>query len=211
MPREEPAWTSVNFLAHIFLARQSDDAMLGAWLGDFCKPGQEQAFSTETRREIRLHRKVDAFTDSHPVVREAKTLFREQTRRFAGIALDVFYDHALATTWARYCATPLDVLSHDFYRVLIARRGTLPDRAETVAMHMTSQDWLGSYREFDSVTTAVQQIARRLSKNGDRLAESVDDLEDNYARFSAGFHAFFPELQDFVVTERERMLSNTTL
>jgi acyl carrier protein phosphodiesterase len=195
----------MNFLAHILLARQSDEAMLGAWLGDFCKPGQEHAFSLETQREIRLHRKVDAFTDSHPVVREAKSRFGERTRRFAGIALDVFYDHVLALDWKRYCEEPLEHFNRNFYRMLISQREMLPANVQTVATYMVSQDWLGSYTEFDGVRIALQRISRRLSRNGERLVEGIEDLERNYAEFSTGFHAFFPALQDFVATERARM------
>ncbi|MEC5385722.1 ACP phosphodiesterase [Uliginosibacterium sp. H3] len=200
----------MNFLAHILLARHSDDAMLGALLGDFCRPGQERDFSVETQREILIHRKVDAFTDSHPLVREAKTQFREHTRRFAGIALDVFYDHVLAANWARYSDQALDTFTRDFYRVLLARRSSLPDSAATVAQYMTSQDWLGSYIDFEGARLAVRRISRRLSKNGERLAEAADDLETHYARFATGFHAFFPELQDFAARTREHMSTQPT-
>lgn len=196
----------MNFLAHILLARQSDDAMLGAWLGDFCKPGQERDFSLETQREIRIHRKVDAFTDSHPVVQSAKALFGEKTRRFAGIALDVFYDHVLAKNWERYSEEPLAPFIQSFYRVLNEQRETLPPNVATVAMYMAKQDWLGSYREFGGARFALERISTRLSRNGDRLVESIDDLESNYARFSEDFHAFFPALQGFATSERKRTL-----
>ena len=194
----------MNFLAHIFLARQSDDAMLGALLGDFCKPDHSGEFSAETNREIHLHRKVDAFTDSHAIVLGAKTLFGTETRRFAGIALDVFYDHVLAKNWQQYSAEPLQAFIQSFYRTLNQRRDTLPARAEIAARYMTAQDWLGSYREFDGVRIALERISTRLSKHGDRLIASVEELAGNHERLSDGFHAFFPQLQDFVIQERGR-------
>jgi acyl carrier protein phosphodiesterase len=192
----------MNYLAHIFLARQSDDAMLGSLLGDFCKPGQSGEFSPETHREIHIHRRVDAFTDSHPIVLNAKSLFSGQTRRFAGISLDVFYDHMLAKTWARYSEQGLDTFIENFYRMLMQRRGTLPTRLEMAATHMTTQDWLGSYREFVGVRIALERTSRRLSKHGDRLIASVADLEQHYASLASGFHDFFPQLQRFVAQER---------
>lgn len=194
----------MNFLAHILLARQSDNAMLGAWLGDFCKPGEERTFSLETQREIRIHRKVDAFTDGHPIVHEAKSLFGERTRRFSGIALDVLYDHVLAQSWERYCEEPRDDFIQRFYRVLHDQRAALPANVETVAMYMANQDWLGSYVEFDGVEVALQRISRRLSRHGERLVESVEDLASHYARLSEGFHTFFPDLQRFAIEERAR-------
>jgi acyl carrier protein phosphodiesterase len=197
----------MNFLAHVFLARQSDDAMLGSLLGDFCKPHQVGDFNLETAREIHIHRKVDTFTDSHPLVLDAKSLFGEQTRRFSGIALDVFYDHVLAKTWDTYSDLPFDIFVGDFYRMLIQRRGTLPERLEIAAKYMTDQDWLGSYREFAGVQIALERMSRRLSKHGDRLVACVADLEENYATLSAGFHDFFPQLQSFAANERARLVA----
>ena len=86
----------LNYLAHIYLASYSDDAMLGALMGDFVKPHAGLDFPAETEAEIITHRKIDCFTDSHPIVLEAKRLFATRSRRYAGILLDVFYDHLLA-------------------------------------------------------------------------------------------------------------------
>eukprot|EP01034_Spumella_vulgaris_P035964 gene35964-44346_t len=57
----------MNYLAHIFLARQSDAAMIGAMLGDFAKANVSGVYTPEIEREIMLHRYIDSYTDSHPV------------------------------------------------------------------------------------------------------------------------------------------------
>jgi acyl carrier protein phosphodiesterase len=186
------------------LAQQSEDAMVGALLGDFCKPHDAGTYGEEIAREIFIHRKVDAFTDSHNIILQAKSLFRPRTRRYAGISLDVFYDHILARYWETYCEIPLDPFVHRFYRALLARREKLPVSLAGLAGRMASQDWLGSYKDFDSVKTAVRKISGRLSRNGDLLRESVEDLEMNYEELSRGFHDFFPDLVRFVMLERER-------
>lgn len=192
----------MNYLAHIFLARQSEDAMIGALLGDFCKPDKASDYGEEVQREIYIHRKVDAFTDAHPITLEAKSRFRDKTRRYAGIALDIFYDHVLARTWLNYDVTPLDEFVQCFYRALLDRRECLPTRLGIMAPGMASHDWLGSYREFAAVKVALYRTSGRLSKGGNLLQESVDDLEANYEFLSDCFDAFFPELIRF--TERER-------
>jgi acyl carrier protein phosphodiesterase len=44
---------------------------------------------------ITLHRAIDTFTDAHPVFREStKVTFRYH--HYAGVIVDVFYDHFLA-------------------------------------------------------------------------------------------------------------------
>lgn len=181
--------------------------MVGALLGDFCKPQEAVRYGQETAREIFLHRKVDAFTDSHPVILQAKARFRQTTRRYAGISLDVFYDHVLAGHWERYCGMPLDPFVQRFYRALLARRETLPTPLARQVQRMVSQDWLGSYRDFDSVRIAVRRISERLSRNGGFLRDSVDDLATNYQELSEGFHAFFPDVARFIRQEREKLLA----
>lgn len=197
----------MNYLAHILLAQQSEDAMVGALLGDFCKPNDAGGYGIEIAREIFIHRKVDAFTDSHPIILQAKSLFRQKTRRYAGISLDVYYDHILAKHWESYCAIPLDPFVHRFYRALLARRDILPGSLANMAGRMVSQDWLGSYRDFDSVKIAINRISERLSRNGEFLKDSVADLELNYDALCDGFHEFFPDLTRFAQQERERLPS----
>jgi acyl carrier protein phosphodiesterase len=200
----------MNYLAHILLARQSEDAMVGALLGDFCKPNDAGNYGKEIAQEIFIHRKVDAFTDKHPIILQAKSLFRQKTRRYAGISLDVFYDHILARHWETYCEIPLEPFVHRFYRALLARRDNLPVSLSGIVGRMVKHDWLGSYRDFDSAKIAIRRISERLSRNGAFLKDSVEDLEINYEELSGGFHAFFPDLVRFAMDERERFIEVET-
>jgi acyl carrier protein phosphodiesterase len=192
----------MNYLAHIYLARHSDDAMLGAVLGDFVKPHSGHQFSAEMEAEIVTHRKIDAFTDSHPIVLEAKALFAGAHRRYAGILLDVFYDHLLANHWERYADVPLEALIQRFYGALARRADVLPPNLARAAPYMIEQDWLGSYRDYAGVDLAVRRISTRLSKGGELMRSALADLESNYAALETGFHGFFPELIAFVDQRR---------
>jgi len=193
----------MNYLAHIYLARHSDDAMLGALLGDFVKPHAGYRFHPDIETEIVTHRKVDSFTDSHPVVLGAKGLFPGPSRRYAGILLDVFYDHLLARSWSQYSDVPLEDFIERFYRTLAARADVLPDRLALAAPYMIAQDWLGSYRDYAGVELAIHRMSSRLSRHGALMRDGLADLEANYARLAAGFDVFFPELIAFVDARRE--------
>ena len=195
----------MNYLAHIYLARQSDLAMLGGLLGDFAKADVSGKFGREVEREILIHRKVDAYTDSHPVVREALQQFDPARRRFAGIALDVFYDHVLARDWQQYSDTPLPEFSRNFYRVLADNVTLLPERLAGMAPYMIKQDWLTSYREYSEVEVAVNRLSQRLSRSGDLMRDCLLDLREHYALFCDGFHAFFPDLIRFTEAYRAGM------
>jgi acyl carrier protein phosphodiesterase len=192
----------MNYLAHLYLARHDDDAMLAALLSDFVGSSQLEAWPMAQQREIRLHWQVDSYTDGHAAVKALRELFPDGRRRYAGIALDVYFDHLLARDWARFHPEPLDDFSSRVYGLLRAQAERLPERLRRLAPLMISGDWLGSYRQRDSVDLAVRRIATRLSRNGDRLVACLPLLRANEPAVQAGFAAFFPELQQFV--ERQR-------
>lgn len=192
----------MNFLAHIYLARHSDDAMLGALLGDFIGSAGLERYNSAMQREIRLHWRVDSFTDHHPAVLAARGLFPQGRRRFAGILLDVYFDHLLARDWMRYSDTPLDQFTAHFYRVLLARFSILPADLQRIAQRIADHDWLGSYRERDNVDLATRRIATRLSRHGDKLVECLPILRAHESVVEQQFIAFFPQLIGYV--ERTR-------
>ncbi|MBL8259451.1 MAG: DUF479 domain-containing protein [Candidatus Competibacteraceae bacterium] len=192
----------MNYLAHLFLARHSDEAMLGALLGDFVKARLTGRYSPEIEAEIWLHRRIDAYTDRHPVVQAAKQAFCGPRRRYAGILLDVFYDHVLATRWSAYSLSSMDRFIAHFYSVLRGHRDILPETVQILSERMIERDWLGSYRSFSGVERAVRGISARLSKNGHLLRDGLSDLREHYALFRQGFEEFFPELAAFAHEQR---------
>ena len=193
---------AMNYLAHILLARQSDAAMVGALLGDFVKANGGEAYPPEIAFEITLHRQIDRYTDAHPIVRAAWREFDPSRRRYAGILLDVHYDHLLAQRWDQYCDIPRDAFIQRFYRALEAYQALLPDTLRQIAPLMIDEDWLGRYHDFAGVEWAIARISRRLSRNGHLLREGLDDLRTHAAGLAAGFDAFFPALVAFTQDRR---------
>lgn len=186
----------MNYLAHAWLARYSDDAILGSILGDFVF-GQSglQDWAPPVRAEIVRHRRIDQYTDAHPAVVAARSLFDDAgLRRYAGIVLDVHFDHCLARGWSRWNDAPLADFTARVYRVLNEHRDVLPSRLHAIAPRMATHDWLGSYANRTSVDHAVHGIATRLSRNGDRLVACLDVLRVEEPRIDAAFEAFLPDL-----------------
>lgn len=186
----------MNYLAHAWLARHSDDAILGAILGDFVHGQAALAdWSPAVRAEILRHRRIDRYTDAHPAVVAARALFDDAgLRRYAGIVLDVHFDHCLARQWPRWDDGTLDDFTARVYRVLLARIDALPPRLRAIAPRMAAHDWLGSYRQRSSVDGAVRGIATRLSRNGDKLVACLEILRAHEAAVDAAFEVFFPDL-----------------
>lgn len=187
----------MNYLAHLFLADNSTESLLGAMLGDFVKGSLRDRYTKGIRQGIELHRKVDTFTDSHEVVLLSKNRISTARRRFAGIMTDVFYDHFLAKNWSQYSTEPLTSFASRMYDALLENRDILPDRLEQALPFMVSQNWLCSYSEIDVIGKVLNRMSQRI-KRENSLMDSVEELVNNYNEFEADFSRFFPDLINYV-------------
>ncbi|MCX2542102.1 ACP phosphodiesterase [Pseudomonas sp. COW5] len=185
----------MNYLAHLHLGGQRPGQLLGSLYGDFVKGRLQGQFDPEIEAAITLHRQIDVFTDRHPLVDASLARFSTTRRRYAGIVLDVFFDHCLARDWALYADRPLGQFTTDVYRVLSSER-QLPERLAKIAPHMVANDWLGSYQEFEMLEQVLRGISRRLSKP-EELAGAMQELRRLYEPLSDDFRLFYPQLQDF--------------
>ncbi|HEX7953720.1 MAG TPA: hypothetical protein VF523_11700, partial [Burkholderiales bacterium] len=65
----------------------------------FVKGPLDDRYATDITRAIVMHRKIDSYTDAHPLVLASKARISPARRRYAGIMVDMFYDHFLAKYW----------------------------------------------------------------------------------------------------------------
>ncbi|MNF57297.1 Acyl carrier protein phosphodiesterase [compost metagenome] len=185
----------MNYLAHLHLGGQEPQQLLGSLYGDFVKGTLSGNFSAQTEEAIRLHRRIDAFTDSHPLVKRALGRFPLARRRYAGIALDMFFDHCLARDWERYADVPLDVYSQNVYQ-LLESEPALPERLARVLPLIISEDWLGAYRDFSMIGHGLEVISQRLSQP-EGLRGAYEELTELYEPLSADFQEFYPMLWQY--------------
>lgn len=92
----------MNFLAHLWLADKTTTSFAGAILGDIARGPDLTAYPDEIAQGIRLHRRIDAATDRHPLSVAARERFGPGRRRYAGIVMDLVCDSILASDWSRY-------------------------------------------------------------------------------------------------------------
>ncbi|TFH86082.1 DUF479 domain-containing protein [Billgrantia azerbaijanica] len=181
----------MNFLAHAWLARGgSDDFLYGNLIADGVKGRDLSAWPAAVALGIRHHRRVDAYVDRHPLVAEARQRAPRELRRFAGIALDLMWDHFVAEAlWRDELETPLIPRC---YRLLAARPA--PARLAGMMPLLVEQDWLRRYRDFAFTCRAIDGIGRRLS-GANRLAPLIPWLSEDYDRLRADFKRLWPELE----------------
>lgn len=189
----------MNYLAHLFLSDGTPESLIGNLLGDFVKGSIENIYPQQIIKGIYLHRKIDSFTDSHPIFRSSKRLISLNRRRFSGIMIDVFYDHFLAKNWSEYSNIALNDFTNCVYRILQENKNILPQRLKNILPDMIAYDWLASYKEGAAIDRAINGLSRRI-KRQNSLFGGVEELFLNYQQLQADFSMFFPELIDYSLT-----------
>ncbi|OOG49599.1 ACP phosphodiesterase [Rhodanobacter sp. C01] len=187
----------MNHLAHVLLAGDDEGLQLGGMLGDFVhgQPDPE-LFPPQVIAGIRLHRAIDVHTDAHPEVLAAKALLPTPYRRYAGILLDMWFDHCLARDFARWCAQPLDDYS-DALRALLHRHDALlPPALQRFRGYMEAHDLPAGYADPALLGRALAGIGQRLSRDNP-LNSALPVLVAREAVLQERFEAFFPQLREF--------------
>ncbi|MFD2190004.1 ACP phosphodiesterase [Pistricoccus aurantiacus] len=180
----------MNFLAHAWLAKGgSDDFLYGNLIADGVKGMNLEIWNLRVAEGIRHHRRVDATIDRHPRVLAARQRAPQDKRRYAGIALDLVWDHFLARQ--QKIQPGHQRLIERCYRVL--GRRAAPARLSSMIPVLIDQDWLNAYADFDFTCRAIAGIGTRLS-GPNRLAELRPWLEEDYFRLEEDFNALWPEL-----------------
>lgn len=191
----------MNYLAHALLARTSPEILVGGLMADFVKGSMPVSLPVEIQHGIIMHRRIDRFTDDHEVVYQCKRLISPLRRRYAGVMVDIFFDHFLAQYWHRYAPDPLDEFTAGVYETLFDHWDLLPGRLQRVLPHMAKDDWLASYHHIDAIHNSINGISRNRLKRSNPLLDGAEELEWHYSSFESYFNYFFPQLIEFVRSE----------
>lgn len=186
----------MNHLAHLFLSEHGVEPRVGNVLGDFARGVTVQQLPIAVQAGLENHRAVDAFTDRHPEVLAGKTLFSAQRRRFAGVALDVLFDHYLLRHWHRFAQVNRQAFIQEVYRDLEAGYDLMPARMAVVMERMIANDWFTAYQDLDTIGYALDRIAGRIRFNN-RFAGIIEEIRRHDDELEAHFLAFFPDLLAF--------------
>lgn len=183
----------MNHLAHLFLAPDSAEARVGSLLGDFAHGLDTNTLPASVLAGLRHHRAVDAFTDTHPEVLACKALFSGQRRRFAGIALDVLFDHYLLRHWERYTDRDREQFIAEVYRDLAANQHLMPEKMARITQHMIQNDWFSAYADLENIGFALDRIAGRI-RYPNSFGGVIEEIRTQDTALEQHFLAFFPQL-----------------
>lgn len=187
----------MNFLAHIYLSGDNEERMIGNFIADFVKGKKMYDYNPGIQKGIELHRKIDYFTDHHPVTSRSKDPLRKKYRHYSGVIVDLFYDHFLAKNFEDYSGIDLKKYSINTYEILNKRREEFPEGVQYFLPFMIERNWLLNYASLEGINRALTGLSKRVNFEN-RMDEAIHDLEAGYPAFEADFREFFPELITFV-------------
>ena len=197
----------MNWLAHVFLSENHIEHQLGNLLTDPLKGKAWEGASTRIHAGIKMHMRIDSFTDTHPLVSQSKAILTPRGH-LKGVVLDILYDHFLSLHWDRFCSIEREHFLDDFRFRALESIGGYPSEAQRVILRVVGNQQLSSYLHMDGVVDAFQRLDNRLSERArskDNCTRYIPLIAQNREELEANFLCFFPELMEAVKNNCHRM------
>lgn len=189
----------MNHLAHLFLAGDTAESLIGNLAGDFVKGPLGDRFPPAIRDGIVQHRRIDAFTDSHPQIAGFRQVLTPEHGHYSRVIADMFLDHFLARRFDEFGGEPLEAFLARTWRTIDPHGESLPGKLRSVYPRMRDEQWLESYREIDGIHFALANISRRFTRKP-RLETATRHLVDSRVELERRFETFLPDVMAFAGT-----------
>jgi acyl carrier protein phosphodiesterase len=187
----------VNFLAHTYLSGCNEEIIVGNFMGDYVKGRNYMHFPEQVKKGILIHRDIDTFTDMHMITRRSKLMVAPKYSKYAGIIIDIFYDHFLASLWDDYSTLPLSEYVNRTYDLLKRNYQVLPDAIKNWFPTFLENNWMMAYTTVDGIELVLERMSANTSLPN-HAAYAVEVLSDQYAVFRNDFLEFFPQIIEFL-------------
>lgn len=187
----------MNFLAHLYLSFDQEQILIGNFIADFVKGKEFEKYSPEIQKGIILHRKIDFFTDQHPIVKQSVKRLQSTQGRYASVLMDVFYDYFLAKNWKNYHIEELDFFAQNTYLSFQKNQEFLPEKLQKILPLMIQNNWLVNYANFEGIDKSLKSLAKRATFES-QILNALQDFQNNIEDYAQDFAIFFPDLIGFV-------------
>lgn len=190
----------MNFLAHTFLSCDDEELLLGNFLADFMKNKEVTTLPPRVRQGVELHRKIDSYTDKHPIVRQGTKRLRAKHGKYSPVIIDVFYDYLLARHWHLYSSQSLDQFAQTIYAILKKNLLLMPERLHSRILSMVAHNWLMGYSTLEGIAYTFERMKKRVTYPI-FLDNATQSLKNDLLLLDEEFNQFFPEVQVYVKAE----------
>ena len=192
----------MNYLAHSYLSYQQPDLIIGNFIADSIQGNRFDGLTEGIVKGISLHRKIDTYTDAHPVFLTSKHRFSKDFDKYSGVLMDIIYDHYLAKNFEQYSSLSLQNHADGIYDILKNNHDFLPEHAKRFYGYMTERNILFHYSSIEGIQTVLTHLSGRI-RNRFELQLAIPILEANYQEIEEEFFIFFDDLQAFCKEQPE--------
>ena len=194
----------MNYLAHAYLSFHQEEILVGNFIGDFVKGKMMVRFPKGIQQGILLHREIDRFTDSHPLVRAGQTYLRPIFGHYATVITDIFFDYFLGKNWNRYSDQTLEDFTLSVYEQVTRYEAFFPDRFGNLFYWMKKDNWLLRYAEIDGIQSSLTGLSKR-TRFDSKMEQAHLSLLERENEFEVIFFAFFEDLRTFAKQKLEEI------
>jgi len=187
----------LNYLAHIFLSGNRSKLQVGNFIGDFVKGSKFKNYPAEIRDGILLHRQIDDFTDSHPMILEMISFLRPAFGRYSGIVSDMYLDYFLANNFHKYSKLSLNSFAFRFYIHVLLNYRYLPKRVKGFVFHFIFSNRLAKYAKLEGLRESLEIMSNHKVK-AIKPDKTIDFLQQHHDIIENWFTIFFEDLLVFV-------------
>ena len=189
----------MNYLAHLYLTKNySEEISVGNFIADAVK-GQKAIsnYPEKIQSGIRIHREIDRFTDTHPLFKKGTKRLHHNYGKFAGIIVDIFYDHLLAIKWDQYSEDTLDDFAQTQYMLITSHWVHLPQRMQFWYHYMYQNNLLVNYARETVVELVLQRMDMRMGSISG-MGGAIEELRIYKDEYTEEFRTIFQEIQEHI-------------
>lgn len=197
----------MNYLAHAYLSFHQEEILVGNFFGDFVKGKMMDLYPTGIRQGILLHREIDKFTDTHPLVRAGQTYLRPKFGHYSTVITDIYFDYFLGRNWGRYSNQSLEIFTKEVYEQISRHENYFPERFGNLFYWMKKDNWLFNYSSIEGIQRSLTGLSKR-TRFDSKMEQAHLALLEKEAEFELIFFAFFEDLKTFAKQKLDEIQQN---
>jgi|TARA_B110000444_G_C18508683_1_gene441261 acyl carrier protein phosphodiesterase len=203
----------MNFLAHCVLADHAakhwrvdlqtrQGLLAGAVIADFTKGPVNNAWPQALQAGVRLHRRIDAFSNTQQAIKTTCERFPSEYRRYAPIFVDLLADYFLSISWDDFHDESKTVFSAKCYAALTEYEGFLPAHGQRFLQYAQQRDLFANYDQWKNIQRGLSSVLQRLNREAwfEEVNECTASLRESAL---PDFHLYYAELEQQLASWHE--------
>lgn len=165
-------FSNMNFLGHLYLSNDDLPLMTANLFGDYVKGKNYTHLPMVVQKGVRLHRKIDSFTDQHTSFKKVKQELYPELPKITPVAIDLYLDHLLAKYWSSFHSLPLHEFTERFLTYFFSTQRNQFNEPTTfiypaafihLITMMKRYNWLNRYAQLEGLDMACTKLSQRIA------------------------------------------------